>query len=71
MAGWHHQLIGHESEQIPGYSEGQGSLECCSLWGCKESEMIQQLSHKNSMSANGYNKKSNLCCIYSLIPSPT
>ena len=26
MAGWHHQLNGHEFEQTPGDSEGQGSL---------------------------------------------
>ena len=26
MVGWHHWLNGHESEQIPGDSEGQGSL---------------------------------------------
>ena len=32
MVGWHHQLDGHESEQAPGYSEGQGSLVCCSPW---------------------------------------
>ena len=36
MVGWHHWLNGHESEQTPGDSEGQGSLECCSPWGCKE-----------------------------------
>ena len=30
MVGWHHQLNGHEFEQTPGDSEGQGSLECCS-----------------------------------------
>ena len=24
--GWHHRLSGHEFEQAPGYSEGQGSL---------------------------------------------
>ena len=28
--GWHHRSKGHESEQTPGDSEGQGSLECCS-----------------------------------------
>ena len=33
MVGWHHRLDGHESEQTPGDSEGQGSLECCSSWG--------------------------------------
>ena len=35
MVGWHHQLNGHEFEQTPGDSEGQGSLACCSLWGCR------------------------------------
>ena len=35
--GWHYWLDGHESEKILGDSEGQGSLACCSLWGCKES----------------------------------
>ena len=29
---WHHQLNGHESEQTPRDSEGQGSLVCCSPW---------------------------------------
>ena len=35
MVGWHHQLNGHEFEQTPGDSEGQGSLSCCSPWGCR------------------------------------
>ena len=30
MVGWNHQLNGHEFEQTPGASEGQGSLACCS-----------------------------------------
>ena len=33
MVGWHHQLNGHDCEQTPGDSEGQGSLECCSSMG--------------------------------------
>ena len=33
MVRQHHQLSGHESEQTPGDSEGQGSLVCCSLQG--------------------------------------
>ena len=37
--GWHHQLSGHEFEQILGDSEGQGNLACCSPWGRKESDM--------------------------------
>ena len=39
MVGWQHQLGGHEFEQAPGVGEGQGSLACCSPWGCKESDM--------------------------------
>ena len=44
MVGWLHQLNGHESEQIPGVSEGQGSLVCCSSWGCKESDTTEWLN---------------------------
>ena len=35
MVGWHHQFNGHELKQIPGDSDGQGSLACCSPWGRK------------------------------------
>ena len=41
----HHQLNGHEFEQTPGESEGQGSLACCSLWGCKKSDTTEQLNN--------------------------
>ena len=44
MAVWHHRLDGHESEQAPGASEGQGSLACCSPWGLKESDTTEQLN---------------------------
>ena len=40
MAGWHHGLNGHESEPIPGDSEEQGSLMCCSPWDHKELDKI-------------------------------
>ena len=46
MAGWHHRLNGHEFEQTPGESEGQGSLVCCSPWGHKESNTAYQLNNK-------------------------
>ena len=36
MVGWHHRLNGHEFEQAPGVVGGQGSLACCSPWGCTE-----------------------------------
>ena len=45
MVGWHHQLNGHEFEQTLGDGEGQGSLACCSLWGCKELDMTWQLNN--------------------------
>ena len=32
MVGWHHRLNGHEFEQTPGDSEGQGSMACCNSW---------------------------------------
>ena len=32
MIGRYHWCNGHEFEQTPGDSEGQGSLACCSLW---------------------------------------
>jgi len=35
MAGWHHWLDGHEFEQTLGVGDGQGSLVCCSPWGCR------------------------------------
>ena len=47
MVGWHHRLNGHELEQAPGDSEGQGSLACCSSQDHKESEMTQQLNNNS------------------------
>ena len=35
MAGWHHPYKGHEFEQTPGDSRGQGSLACCSPRGLR------------------------------------
>ena len=44
MVGWHHRLNGRESEGTPGVNDGQGGLACCCSWGCKESDMTEQLS---------------------------
>ena len=44
MVGWHHRLNGHEFEYTPEVGDGQGSLTCCSPWGRKESDMIEQLN---------------------------
>ena len=48
MVGWHHRFNGHEFEQAPGCSEGQGSLACCSPWGHKESDMTEDMSNNNN-----------------------
>ena len=48
MVGWHHRLNGYEFEQAPGVGEGQGSLACCSPWGCKESDMTERLNNKKT-----------------------
>ena len=44
MVGWHHPLSGYEFEWALGVGDGQGSLECCSPWGCKESDMTKWLN---------------------------
>ena len=41
MVGWHRRLYGHEFEQAPGIGNGQGSLECCGLWGHKDSHRTE------------------------------
>ena len=49
MAGWHHRLDGHQFEQALGVGDGHGSLEGCSPWGCRESNMTkrqQQVAHQ-------------------------
>ena len=47
MAGWHHRLVRCEFEQALGDGEGQGSLACCSPWGCKELDMTERLNNDN------------------------
>ena len=37
-------LTRHEFEQAPGIGDGQGSLDCCSPWGCKESDTTEWLN---------------------------
>ena len=45
MVRWHHHLNGHEFEQTPADSEGQGSLACCNSWGHKALDSAQQLNN--------------------------
>ena len=44
MVGWPHRLNGNEFEQTPEVGDGQGSLVCCSSWGCKESDRTEWLN---------------------------
>ena len=48
MFGWHRWLNGHQSEQTLGDSERQGSLACCSPWGCKKSDTTEWLNDNNN-----------------------
>ena len=68
MVGWHHWLSGHEFEQTLGDGEGQGSLECCSPWCCKDSDMTELLNNNNN---NGHRPTTtihllcpNLLCVF-------
>ena len=54
IVGWHHPVNGHEFEQSLGNGEGQGSLACCHTWGCKESDMTEQLKNNNANKMRGW-----------------
>ena len=41
MVGWRHLHNGHGFGWTLGVGDGQGGLACCSLWGCKESDMTE------------------------------
>ena len=41
MVGWHHRLNGHGFGWTLGVGDGQGSLVCCSSWGCKVLDMTE------------------------------
>ena len=56
MAGWHHQLNGHELEQTLGGNEGQGDLAWCSSCGCKELDVTRWVNNNNLW----YNKHTHL-----------
>ena len=47
MVGWHHRHNGNEFEQVPGDSEGQGNLMCCSPWGDKCSDTTEWLNNND------------------------
>ena len=45
MVGCYYWFNGREFEQTLGGSGGQGSLACCSSWGCKESDTTEWLNN--------------------------
>ena len=49
MVGWHHRFNGHKPEQTPEDSEGQGSLACCSPWGCKYKRKVGDFFFKEGL----------------------
>ena len=53
MVKWHHRLDGHEFEQAPGIGDGQGNLECCSPWGCKDLDTIMNSNNQKSQCGDG------------------
>ena len=59
MAGWHHQLEGHEFGWTPGVDDGQGGLVCCDSWGRKELDTTEQLNWTELMKVFGERKQQN------------
>ena len=70
MAGWHHQLDGHEFEWTPGVGDGQGGLECCNSWGHKESDTTERLNWTKLILVSGLVISSQLVWIHGLARWP-
>ena len=47
MVGWHQWLNAHEFEKAPEDGDRQGSLACCSPWGCKDQDTTEWLNNIN------------------------
>ena len=61
MVGWHHQLNGQEFEQAPEVGDGQGSLPCCSPWGCRVGhDWATELNWKGVDIKSSHHKRKNL-----------
>ena len=50
MVGWNQLINGHEFEQAPRDGEVQGSLECSTPWGCKETTVTEWLNNNKGLS---------------------
>ena len=72
MVGWHHWLDRHKFEQAPGVGDGQGSLACCSPWGCKESDTTEWLNlnwYSCSYCSAGMPALPHTATLYPLVPA--
>ena len=76
MVGWHHRLKGHEFEQTPGSSEGQGSLAYCSPRLQRVSHDLateQQGQQHNHLRVGSFTQQAAFeispCCVYLLFVS--
>jgi len=69
MVGWHHQLNGHEAEQVLGDGEEQGSLECYSEWGHKELDTTERLNKYMVDAQETEIFEPSFCCISSELQS--
>ena len=56
VVGWHHWVDRHEFEQGLGVGAGEGSVVCCSPWGCKECDTTEWLNWTDLFS-DGENRK--------------
>ena len=65
VVGWPHWFDVHGFEQMLGDGEGQGSLACCSPWGCKDSDMTSNWTTTTVIALYGYSAF--YLSIYSLI----
>ena len=59
MAGWHHWLVGRESEWTLGVGDGQGGLVCCGSWGHKELDMTEWLNWTDNVLLMVFNDGNN------------
>ena len=73
MAGWYHQLNGHELEQTQGSSEGQGGLACSIPQGRKLSSWTHICTYDSpqvlSTLTLGPLEKSHVCSVAQLCPT--
>ena len=53
-------------EQAPGVGDGQGSLPCCSPWGCKESDTMNDWTESTMYSYNRWETKVTQRCLDSM-----